>query len=628
MFNPRRQLLQRMESIDSRLEPSQDGPSPNLRRSQFEDNLNPSLGNGRLPLVSVIITSYNQARFLSHAIESVLTQTYSPFEIVVVDDGSTDNASQVVARYPAVRYIRQGNQGLSAARNTGLRESNGAYVVFLDADDRLLPVALETGVGCLQVHPECGFVSGHYSLIASDGSLMRRRQRQCVEQNHYQALLRGNYIAMHATVMYRRPIFASVGKFNTSLKACEDYDLYLRIARRVPVYCHDKVVAEYRQHDANMSRNHKLMLKSAVSVLQSQRKYIEGHKESEKAYQAGIKFWLTLFGDHLLTEVRRRLAHGEWRQAMREMLAMQQSYPENVGTFTSWVCRRVLYRLSQTLFRRAKTFLKSLPTPLYNWLCVWLKRYTSRPRVGRVRFGSLRRLTPISRAFGFDRGLPIDRYYIERFLSVHEADVRRNVLEIGDDTYTRRFGGDRVTKSDVLHVSEGNPKATIVGDLTRAAHIPPDSFDCVILTQTLHLIYDVRGALETLHRILKPGGVLLATFPGISQISDDRWRDSWHWAFTHLSARRLFEEIFPTTNVCVEVRGNVLTAIAFLHGLAAEELRQDELDYRDDHYEVSILVRAVKSGRSENVEVRSKPLENASQLPDPKRESMSCHGRV
>jgi glycosyltransferase involved in cell wall biosynthesis len=550
------------------------------------------------PQVSVIITSYNQARFLGDAIESVLMQTYSEFEIIVVDDGSTDNALEVVARYPRLRYIRQDNQGLSAARNTGLHESNGAYVVFLDADDRLLPIALETGVHCLEVHPQCGFVSGHYSLIAADGSPMRRRKVQCVERDHYQALLSTNYIGMHATVMYRRAIFESVGEFNTSLRACEDYDLYLRIAARVPIYCHDKIVAEYRQHGANMSRNHRLMLKSAVSVLQSQRKYIEGHKEYEKAYQTGMKFWQSLFGGPLLSEVLRRLARGEWRQAMREMVAIRQSYPGGFGAFAGWACHRGLFKLSRTTFKRAQTFVKSLlPTPVRSWLRFRLKRYTSGPRVGRVRFGSLRQLTPISRAFGFDRGLPIDRYYLERFLSAHAGDIQGDVLEIGDDTYTRRFGRDRVTKRDVLHVSEGNPRATIVGDLTCAEHIPPDSFDCIILTQTLHLIYDVRAALKTLYRILKPGGVLLATFPGISQISHDRWRESWCWAFTHVSARRLFEEIFPTGNVCVEVSGNVLTAIAFLHGLAAEELRQEELDYRDSHYEVSIMVRAVKPRR-------------------------------
>ena len=560
--------------------------------------------NGHLPLVSVIITSYNQARFLSDAIESVLTQTYSQFEIVVVDDGSTDHASEVVTRYPGVRYIHQDNQGLSAARNTGLRESNGAYLVFLDADDRLLPIALETGVDCLQAHPECGFVSGHHSLISSNGSLMPRRQRPCVERNHYQALLRRNYIAMHATVMYRRAIFESVGEFNTSLKACEDYDLYLRIAARVPVYCHEKIVAEYRQHDANMSRNNQLMLKSALSVLQSQRNYIKGHKECEKAYQTGMKFWQSLFGDPLLSEVLRRLARGEWRQAMRDMVAMQQSHPGGFGAFACWVCHCGLFKLWRAIFTRAKTFMKSLlPTPVHAWLRFWLKRYATQPSVGWVRFGSLRRLTPISREFGFDRGCPIDRYYIERFLSAHGGDIRGDVLEIGDDAYTRRFGGDRVTKSDVLHVSEGNPKATIVADLTRADHIPSDRFDCVIFTQTLHFIYDVRGGLKTLHRILKPGGVLLATFPGISQTNDDSWRECWHWAFTHVSAQRLFEEIFPAANVCIEVSGNVLAAIAFLHGLAAEELRQEELEYRDSRYEVSILVRAVKpDGSREKME--------------------------
>ena len=137
-----------------------------------------------------------------------------------------------------------------------------------------------------------------------------------------------------------------------------------------------------------------------------------------------------------------------------------------------------------------------------------------RPPVGHVRFGGLRRLTPISRHYGYDRGRPIDRYYIRTFLARRSGDIRARVLEIGDDSYTRQFGSLRVTHSDVLHVSRDNPKATIVGDLASADHIESDAFDCVILTQTLHLIYDVRAALVTLHRILRPGGVLLATFPG------------------------------------------------------------------------------------------------------------------
>jgi SAM-dependent methyltransferase len=209
----------------------------------------------------------------------------------------------------------------------------------------------------------------------------------------------------------------------------------------------------------------------------------------------------------------------------------------------------------------------------------------------------LRRLNPISTMFGYDRGRPIDRYYIEEdFLARHRDDVRGHVLEIGDASYTREFGGDQVAISDVLHVDEGNPQATIVADLSSAEHIPSDTFDCIILTQTLHLIYDVRSAIQTLHRILKPEGVLLATFPGISQITRSRWGDQWYWSFTQLSAKRLFEESFPATSVEVEAHGNVLTAISFLHGLAAEELREEELKSRTPGYEVIVTVRAVKPG--------------------------------
>jgi SAM-dependent methyltransferase len=214
--------------------------------------------------------------------------------------------------------------------------------------------------------------------------------------------------------------------------------------------------------------------------------------------------------------------------------------------------------------------------------------------VGEVRFGDLRRLVPVSRNFGMSRGQPIDRYYIENFLGRHADDIRGRVLEIHDNSYTKRYGGSRVDSSEVLDVVEDNPQATIVADITHADHVPSDSFDCIIFTQTLHLIYDVRSAVQTLERILKPSGVLLATFPGISQISCRGCSDHWCWAFTQLSARLLFTEAFKTENIEVESHGNVLTAIAFLHGLATEELRQKELDHHDPDYEFLITLRAVK----------------------------------
>jgi SAM-dependent methyltransferase len=217
------------------------------------------------------------------------------------------------------------------------------------------------------------------------------------------------------------------------------------------------------------------------------------------------------------------------------------------------------------------------------------------PPPGHVRLGDLRRQTPFSRDFGFDRGLPIDRYYIEGFLSDHAADIQGRVLEIGGNTYTRKFGADRITKSDVLHVSKSNPTATIVADITSADHIPSDCFDCVILTQTLQYIYDVPAALRTLRRILKPGGVSLATLPGISQIPRGYWEATWYWAFTTASARRLFEEVFPPSSVAVKAHGNVLASVAFLEGLAMEELDRRELDFFDPDYQTLITVRAVKA---------------------------------
>jgi SAM-dependent methyltransferase len=226
-----------------------------------------------------------------------------------------------------------------------------------------------------------------------------------------------------------------------------------------------------------------------------------------------------------------------------------------------------------------------------------VKRAIRWPPVGRVDFGALRRLTPISSDFGMERGKPIDRFYIERFLEANAEGITGRVLEVADNRYTRQFGGARVEHSDVLHVSERMPGVTIVADLSQAEALPRDSFDCVILTQTLQFIFDVHTALSSVHRALKPGGILLATVPGICQISrhdERRWADCWR--FTVQSARRLTDEAFPGGDIDVECAGNVLCSIAFLHGLAVEELEIEELEYRDTEYPLLITIRAQKTG--------------------------------
>jgi SAM-dependent methyltransferase len=220
-----------------------------------------------------------------------------------------------------------------------------------------------------------------------------------------------------------------------------------------------------------------------------------------------------------------------------------------------------------------------------------------------VRMQLTQRLRPISEQYGYDRGTPIDRYYIEHFLgrltdrpAYSIGTIRGRVLEIGGREYADRFGSTSAgpLTIDVLHENAASGTASIVGSLTDDV-LPADAFDCILCTQTLHVIYDVRAAIRTLHRGLRPGGTLLATMPGISRscVPDrDHWGD-W-WRFTSLSAQRLLEEAFSPGQVRVEAYGNVLTATAFLYGLAAEELRRDELDVRDPDYEVIIAARAVK----------------------------------
>ena len=213
----------------------------------------------------------------------------------------------------------------------------------------------------------------------------------------------------------------------------------------------------------------------------------------------------------------------------------------------------------------------------------------------RINFGSLRRVQPVSRSFGLDRGWPVDRYYVESFINEHSADIRGRVLEAGGlVNYTRQFGGDRVTHADVIYPKEGHPDATIIGNLATGEGIPVAFYDCIILTQVYPFIYDLKSAVENTYRALKPNGVLLATLPGISQIcpyDKKNWGD--YWRFTDASVRELFTPVFGAEYVSVETHGNVLAACAFLYGLSMTDLKVSELDYNDPDYQLSITVRAV-----------------------------------
>jgi len=202
---------------------------------------------------------------------------------------------------------------------------------------------------------------------------------------------------------------------------------------------------------------------------------------------------------------------------------------------------------------------------------------------------------PVGRLFGRERGTPIDRYYIEGFLDRNRASIRGRVLEVGEDTYTRRFGGDQVSEAAVLHVAD-YPGATIVGDLSKPESLPADRFDAFICTQTFNFIFEVQAAIRGAQRVLAPGGVLLATMAGIGQISTgdaERWGD--YWRFTVQSAERAFGDVFGAANVSVDSAGNVYAATSFLRGIALEEVSTARLDVRDPEYPMVILVIARKA---------------------------------
>jgi len=271
--------------------------------------------------VSVVIPAYNSAQFLPEAIESVLGQTYPPFEIIVVDDGSTDNTKEVCDLYPTVQYIYQNNQGISGARNAGMRASTGENLIFLDADDRLLPEAIEIGVDCINTYPESGFVFGRYFFYSMqpDGSYkVEERYENQPEVSTYGTILSTQHKIQCGCIIFRRFAIESVGGFDPNLRAMEDINLFLKIAREFPICFHNQLVSEYRYTGNNVSRKASEMLISAMQAHSLQWDYIQQteNKEYAVAYEQGKQSWIKLFGERLPYEIIRYIQAGQWIEAL------------------------------------------------------------------------------------------------------------------------------------------------------------------------------------------------------------------------------------------------------------------------------------------------------------------------
>lgn len=284
------------------------------------------------PLVSVVLPCYNQARFLPDALDSLFRQPYRPIEAIVVDDGSDEDVRRYMDAFPGARYVRQANSGVSAARNAGFAASGGEYVVFLDCDDRLTPESLCVQLRALDQHPDALAAVGLCSVIGADGEPRRYRQQPPVADDAFFELLQGNFIWMPAQVLYRRHAFAASGGFDSAVNACADYDLYLRLARLGRLACHRAVVAEYRQHDANMSRNATLMLETVLAVLDRQSGAVHDHPAYRAARDRGRRFWREFYGEQIVEEIRARLHRpGRRLTVLPALLTLLRHHPAVVG---------------------------------------------------------------------------------------------------------------------------------------------------------------------------------------------------------------------------------------------------------------------------------------------------------
>ena len=492
--------------------------------------------------VAVVIPCYNHARYLPDSIGSVLRQTYRASEIVVVDDGSTDETKQVASRYPEVRYVYQENRGLAAARNTGTRNTRSQFLVYLDADDVLAPEALAIGVRYLESHPHCAFVSGDHRLVGPDLQPLFKFRARPVERDHYLAFLRGNYVGMHATVMYRRQILERAGGFEEGLRACEDYGLYLRISREYPVLCHSEVVADYRQHASNMSRDPEFMLRWALRVHDAERPYITT-PERAKAFAEGDRYLREYYGDAVLAQVRARFRISPADlTSIRQLVFVAANYPV-VQSCRRTAAEKMGY-IADALRRR-------------------IRRSTVLPPVGGINFGSLRTTQPLLPAATEAEALTT--WYSDAWVERHKTDMRGAVLDFA--------------------TADLNPAALDA--------VPGESYDCVLCVMRLQRVYDLRDAIRHLCRILKSPGVLLVTLPGVT-IASDAGDEQDFWRFTSLSARSLMEPEFGSEHVQTEAFGSVVTAVGALHGIPAGHFTRDELLVSDAQHQTVVAVRATK----------------------------------
>jgi glycosyltransferase involved in cell wall biosynthesis len=316
--------------------------------------------DGKTPLVSIIIPCYNQGKFLPTSIESALSQTHTKIEIIVVNDGSSDNTAEVAAHYPQVRYFFHSNKGVAETRNTGFNASTGEFIQFLDADDRLTKESTDAHLRCFAAHPEAGFVVGDIEWIDEINNATGRGGWPVLESNWYEELLKVNHVANTVAVMFRRRVLETVGGFKTYFSPAEDYEMLVRAAHKFPSAHHTELVSQYRRHITNTSRRGAVMLKATNRVMVAQLPFVQGSPQLKAAWRHGDHNWRDFFGAVTIKEVWACLRRGDLVNAIRASAALVRYVRERIFVIPWKYRRRAFFAARRGLKRLTADLLSHL----------------------------------------------------------------------------------------------------------------------------------------------------------------------------------------------------------------------------------------------------------------------------
>lgn len=515
----------------------------------------PSLHEWRatgLPLFSIIITCFNKVSYIEEAMRSALGQAYERFEVIVVDDGSQDGSWDVIQSFEkchpnmlAARHASGRNLGEGASRRLGLDLSRGLFILYLDGDDRLLPSRLQHDEAVIERFAECTSVVSRTRYFHQDYESGTRAL--CDDEETVDS------IAPLSDHLY--------GELEFFLACFYDLEQEKAVFKGIPC-----VGAVTTRKDVAVAVPWQREFSCAADIC-----YF-----AEVLMRNGVYYSGECHAEYRLT------TEGAWYQARQnESEDFWQRLTKRHIQFLALDVESVALAAAQ---QSLSLKLKSLQSDQAS--------KTIQPVVAGDRIPS----APFCPKWGLSRGLPVDRYYVDRFLSRHSADIRGHVLEIGDDGYTRRFGTADLEGVDVLDVDPNNQRATIVADLCHTERLVPDSYDCVVLTQVLPYTESPVAALRNVLLTLKPGGVLLCTCPAITPVSPEiNERDRWYWSVYSPTARILFDEAgFQPQDLLIESWGNLRVTTAFLWGLAQEDLTEADFQACDAGYPLITTIRAVR----------------------------------